>query len=177
MGHLEVSRVLGVGCPVEESPALMGMGQGMARSKAIWRVFVGVPRPSSALPSNLGTGIQSRAAGTNAYLSPNLPEQWFLEHLLRSMARSLFIPAQRVRVGGRVGDGGNHITRSAAGGSEGQPLPRDGIPYRGLPSPRSGRSCWCCWGPPWAGPGSAPAASPTCFTTTARLSSRTCRPR
>ena len=47
--------MLGVGCPAEESPALMGMGQGMARSKAIWRVFVGVPRPSSALPSNLGT--------------------------------------------------------------------------------------------------------------------------
>lgn len=29
----------------------MGMGQGMARSKAIWRVLVAVPRPSSALQS------------------------------------------------------------------------------------------------------------------------------
>lgn len=33
----------------------MGMGQGMARSKAIWGVLVAVPRPSSALPSSLGT--------------------------------------------------------------------------------------------------------------------------
>lgn len=33
----------------------MRMGQGMARSKAIWRVLVAVPRPSSALPSSLGT--------------------------------------------------------------------------------------------------------------------------
>ena len=49
--------------------------------------------------------MQSRAAGANAYLDPELPEQWCLEHLLRAMAISLFYTSSASPLfGGRRGE-------------------------------------------------------------------------
>lgn len=74
------------------SPALVGMGQGMAKGETVQGVLPAVGRPRSVLPPSLMgtwalTPMQIRAAGAVVCPSPNLPALC-LEHLLNGMATS-----------------------------------------------------------------------------------------
>lgn len=113
------------------SPALVGMGQGMAKGEVVQGVLPAVARPRSVLPSSLKgtwalTPMQTRAAGAVVCPSPNLPALC-LEHLLNGMATS---PLYQLR------DSLVHVcVEAGAGGGGGSTLPavlQEGRPLRRL---------------------------------------------